>query len=83
MEEVMPRFTGPSKSGGRTSPGTHVRALYDVLSMLLEGSKNVAQRAKLRGHIDALVKAYPFELVATPSDIEQILAEEDGVPQDD
>jgi len=73
----MPRFTGPLITKD-TSRGVVVRALFEVLSDSLKGARTLDQRARIRGHLDALIKAYPFELVATESDIEQILAEEDG-----
>jgi len=74
----MPRFTGPSKVPGDTSRGVYIRALFDCLSWAHQDCKTLERKARIRGHMDALIKAYPFELVATESDIAQILAEEDG-----
>jgi len=73
----MPRFTGPLVTKD-TSRGVVVRALFNALSDMLQDARTVERKARIRGHLDALIKAYPFELVATESDVDQALAEEDG-----
>ena len=76
----MPRFEGPSKRGD-TSLGVHVRALAEVLIILVadesEGLPS-ERRVRLRGHLSALIRAYPEYLALSESDLAQAIAEEDG-----
>jgi len=64
---------------GSTSRGAHVRALWDVISCLIDDLPSVPteRRVRLRTLRSALERAYPGELV-TDTDLAQVLAEEDG-----
>jgi len=84
----MPRFTGPAKvrSVMSTSLGAHVRALAEVLITLVADESDglpSERRVRLRGHLSALLRAYPEYLALSESDLAQALAEEDGIPQED
>jgi len=72
----MPRFTGPPKVRGDTSRGVHVRALWWVLSDLIDVAPS-NKRARLRTQRALLERAYPAEL-GGDTDIAQYLAELDG-----
>jgi len=79
----MPRFTGPlkSKSVVGTSLGPHVRALAEVLiTMVADEADGLPseRRVRLRGHLAALIRAYPEFLALNEADLAQALAEEDG-----
>jgi hypothetical protein len=79
----MTRYTGSVKSRSEqsTSLGAHVRALAEVLVTLVadeaEGLPS-ERRVRLRGHLSALVRAYPEYLALSESDLAQAMAEADG-----
>jgi len=76
----MPRFTGPIVRRD-TSLGVHVRALAEVLiTMVADEADGLPseRRVRLRGHLSALVRAYPEFLALNESDLAQALAEADG-----
>ena len=81
------RYSGnaPVKTVG-TSLGAHVRALAEVLMTLVadesEGLPS-ERRVRLRGHLAALVRAYPEYLALSETDLAQAIAEEDGLSQED
>jgi len=81
----MPRLTGPIVRRD-TSLGVHVRALAEVLMNLvadeLDGLPS-ERRVRLRGHLAALIRAYPEHLALNESDLAQALAEADGDPVTD
>jgi len=79
----MTRYTGPvkSRSEQRTSLGAHVRALAEVLMTLVADESDglpSERRVRLRGHLSALLRAYPEYLAVSESDLAQAIAEEDG-----
>jgi len=78
----MPLFKGPIVTRD-TSLGVHVRALAELLASSiadeLDGLPS-ERRVRLRGHLAALKRAYPQFLAVNEVDIEQHLAEEDGLP---
>jgi len=79
----MPRITGPTKFRGDTSQGVHVRALAECLMTLVAdeaGGVPSERRVRLRGHLAALVRAYPEYLALNEAELAQALAEEDGLP---
>jgi len=80
----MTRFTGPSKRSMGTSPGAHVRALWEALTALIDDLPDVPseKRVRLRTHRAMLERAHPA-VFTTATDIAQYLAEEDGIPQED
>jgi len=76
----MPRFTGPIVRRD-TSLGVHVRALAELLAASIADEADglpSERRVRLRGHLSALVRAYPEYLALNESDLAQALAEEDG-----
>jgi len=80
----MPRFTGPSKRVS-TSLGAHVRALAEVLITLVADESDglpSERRVRLRGHLSALLRAYPEYLALNESDLAQAMAEADGDAQE-
>jgi len=81
----MTRYTGPikSRSEQRTSLGAHVRALAEVLVTLIADDADGLpsdRRVRLRGHMSALIRAYPEYLALNESDLAQAIAEADGEP---
>lgn len=77
----MPRFTGPIVRRD-TSLGVHVRALAEVLMTLVADEADglpSARRVQLRGHLSALIRAYPEHLALSEVELAQALAEEDGI----
>jgi len=79
-KKIMPRFTGPLVRRD-TSLGVHVRALAEVLvTMVADEADGLpsARRVALRGHLSALVRAYPEYLALNESELAQALAEADG-----
>jgi len=81
----MPRFTGPIVRRD-TSLGVHVRALAEVLiTMVADEAEGLPseRRVRLRGHLSALLRAYPEYLAVNESELAQALAEMDGIPIED
>jgi len=64
---------------GGTSRGAHVRAIWELQTLIIEGLGDAPSetRVRLRTSRAALERAYPGELM-TETDIAQALAEEDG-----
>ena len=68
---------------GSTSRGAHVRALWNLLGDLAELHAGTDKGVRIRTYRAMLERAYPGECSGvTDSDIEQFLAEEDGLPID-
>jgi len=79
----MPRYSGSVKvrSPMGASLGTHVRALAEVLmTMVADEAEGLPseRRVRLRGHLSALVRAYPEFLALNESELAQAMAEADG-----
>jgi len=70
---------------GSTSRGAHVRAIYEVLTSLIDDLPQVPteRRVRLRTCRAALVRAYPGELELNESALAQDLEDADGVPVED
>jgi len=69
-----------------TSRGTHVRALWECLSALIEVEHDFVlteRRVRLRTYRAMLERTYPNELGVNAVDLAQALAEEDGEPFDE
>ena len=81
----MPRHTGPIVRRD-TSLGVHVRALaYALATMVADEADGLPseRRVRLRGHLAALLRAYPEFLAVNEVELAQALAEEDGLPIED
>jgi len=81
----MPLLKGPIVRRD-TSLGVHVRALAEVLiTMVADEADGLPseRRVRLRGHLSALVRAYPEYLALNESDLAQALAEADGQELED
>jgi len=81
----MPRLTGPIVRRD-TSLGVHVRALAEVLITLVADEADglpSARRVALRGHLSALVRAYPEFLALNEAELAQAIAEADGEELED
>ena len=65
---------------GSTSRGAHVRAIWELLSSLIDDLPDVPteRRVRLRTCRAALARAYPGELDVNEVELAQHLAEEDG-----
>jgi len=64
-----------------TSLGVHVRALAELLmTMVADEAEGLPseRRVRLRGHLSALLRAYPEFLAVNESELAQALAEVDG-----
>ena len=83
MVRIMPNAVRP-KIRGATSRGSHVRALFETMLIILEtleGPENAQRRVSLRNHMAALCRAYP-ELDGA-IELAQAVEEMDGLPQED
>jgi len=81
----MTRFTGPLVRRD-TSLCVHVRALAEVLiTMVADEAEGLPseRRVRLRGHLAALIRAYPEYLALNEVELAHALAEADGIPIQD
>lgn len=80
----MPRFTGPIVRRD-TSLGIHVRALWECLTYLIDETSlgPSEKRVRLRTCRAMLERAYKGELDVNAVQLDQYLAEEDGIPVED
>lgn len=82
----MGQKTQPDRVGritsSRASRGSHVRALYEAIAVVIDFLPEVPseRRVRLRNELAALRRAYPRELSLTDSDVAQMVQEMDDEP---